>query len=36
LADVVWGNHDAIDHGLASLGEVRTLREWFAGWQDRP
>jgi len=36
LADVVWGNHAAIDHGLAGLGEVRTLREWFAGWQERP
>lgn len=35
LADVVWGNHDAIDHGLAGLGEVRTLSEWFGGWQGR-
>ncbi|EXI75669.1 MAG TPA: YkgJ family cysteine cluster protein [Candidatus Accumulibacter phosphatis] len=33
LADVVWGNHDAIDHQLAGLGEVRTLSEWFACWQ---
>ncbi len=35
LADVVWGNYDAIDHGLAGLGEVRTLSEWFGGWQGR-
>ena len=30
LADVVWGNHDAIDQRLAGLGEVRALDEWFA------
>jgi Fe-S-cluster containining protein len=30
LADVVWGNHDAIDQRLGALGEVRTLSEWFA------
>ena len=30
LADVVWGNHDAIDRRLACLGEVRALDEWFA------
>lgn len=30
LADVVWGNHDAIDRRLASLGESRSLTEWFA------
>ena len=29
LADVVWGNHDAIDQRLAGLGEVRALDEWF-------
>lgn len=33
LADVVWGNHDAIDHRLASLGESRTLTEWFTRWE---
>ena len=33
LADVVWGNHDAIDHRLAGLGETRTLTEWFERWQ---
>ena len=32
LADVVWGNHDAIDRRLAGLGETRTLSEWFARW----
>lgn len=32
LADVVWGNHDAIDQRLASLGESRALTEWFAAW----
>lgn len=29
LADVVWGNHDAIDRRLSKLGEVRSLAEWF-------
>ena len=33
LADVVWGNHDAIDQRLAGLGEVRALNEWFACWE---
>lgn len=32
LADVVWGNHDAIDQRLASLGERRALTAWFAEW----
>lgn len=32
LADVVWGNHDAIDQRLAGLGEIRTLTDWFARW----
>ena len=30
LADVVWGNHDAIDQRLIGLGESRPLTEWFA------
>lgn len=30
LSDVVWGNHDAIDHRLASLGATRPLTDWFA------
>ena len=34
LADVVWGNHDAIDHGLANLGDARPLTEWFACWRS--
>lgn len=33
LADVVWGNHDAIDRQLADLGESRSLGEWFALWR---
>lgn len=33
LADVVWGNHDAIDRRLAGLGESRALTEWFAAWR---
>jgi Fe-S-cluster containining protein len=37
LADVVWGNHDAIDQGLAGLGETRSLSEWLALWpHDQP
>lgn len=33
LADVVWGNHDAIDQRLTGLGESRPLTEWFARWE---
>lgn len=33
LADVVWGNHDAVDQQLAKLGESRLLTDWFAAWQ---
>ncbi|MRR52109.1 MAG: YkgJ family cysteine cluster protein [Rhodocyclaceae bacterium] len=33
LADVVWGNHDAIDQRLAGMGESRPLTEWFAAWK---
>ena len=32
LADVVWGNHDAIDLRLAGLGESRALTYWFERW----
>jgi uncharacterized protein len=32
LAEVVWGNHDAIDQRLSGLGEVHSLSEWFARW----
>jgi Fe-S-cluster containining protein len=31
-ADVVWGNHDAIDQQLADLGESRALNDWFERW----
>lgn len=31
-ADVVWGNHDAIDQQLADLGESRALTDWFERW----
>ncbi len=34
LADVVWGNHDAIDRRLAELGEKRLLTEWFTRWEN--
>lgn len=34
LADVVWGNHDAIDHRLAGLGESRALTDWFEHWDS--
>lgn len=33
LNDVMWGNHDAIDHHLAALGETRALTEWFTHWE---
>ncbi len=33
-AEVVWGNHDAIDRRLAGLGVARDLTEWFADWDD--
>lgn len=29
LADVVWGNHDAVDQHLTGLGERRPVHEWF-------
>jgi len=29
LADVVWGNHDAVDQRLGKMGESRALTEWF-------
>jgi Fe-S-cluster containining protein len=34
LADVVWGNHDAIDQRLGDLGESRALTEWFSNWEN--
>jgi Fe-S-cluster containining protein len=34
LVDVVWGNHDAIDHRLGGLGEILALTEWFVRWEN--
>jgi Fe-S-cluster containining protein len=34
LTDVVWGNHDAIDHRLADLGEIHALTDWFEHWDS--
>jgi Fe-S-cluster containining protein len=33
-AEVVWGNQDAIDHRLGSMGHTRDLTDWFAEWQN--
>ncbi|MGR9087171.1 MAG: YkgJ family cysteine cluster protein [Gammaproteobacteria bacterium] len=33
-SDAVWGNHDAIDRRLNSLGDTRELTEWFERWQN--
>jgi len=33
--DVMWGNHERIDHDLGSGSNVRTLREWFSR-RDNP
>jgi Fe-S-cluster containining protein len=32
LADVVWGNHDAVDQQLSGQGEARALTDWFWRW----
>jgi Fe-S-cluster containining protein len=29
LPDVIWGNHNAVDHTLTTLSETRTLTDWF-------
>ena len=34
LADVLWGNHDAIDQRLTAMGESRSLNEWFERWDS--
>jgi len=34
LADVVWGNHDAIDQRLTEEGEIRALTDWFTRWEN--
>jgi Fe-S-cluster containining protein len=36
LSDVVWGNHDAVDQRLGTLGEVRSLTEWFQSRHQNP
>jgi Fe-S-cluster containining protein len=33
LADVVWGNHEAIEYRLQTLGERRPLTAWFTPMQ---
>lgn len=33
LADVVWGNHDAVDRELGGQGQARALTDWFACWR---
>ena len=33
LAEVVWGNHDAIDRRLGELGELKELTAWFMQWR---
>ncbi len=33
-AEVVWGNHDAVDRRLCGLGDTLDLIEWFASWKD--
>ena len=34
LADVVWGNQDAVDRQLGGFGETRSLVEWFGRWDQ--
>lgn len=34
LADVVWGNQDAVDRQLRGFGETRSLVEWFSCWEE--
>jgi len=33
LPDVIWGNHDAIDQRLATMGGKRALTDWFSEWE---
>ena len=35
LADVIWGNQDAVDRELGRFGETRSLVEWFARAHER-
>lgn len=32
LADVVWGNHDAVERRLHATGDARPLTVWFQNW----
>ena len=34
LAEVIWGNHDAIDFQLAAFGKPLALSEWFKRWEN--
>lgn len=34
LADVVWGNQDAVARQLRGFGETRSLVEWFGRWDE--
>jgi Fe-S-cluster containining protein len=34
LADVIWGNQDAVDRASRGLGETRSLVEWFVHWRE--
>ena len=34
MAEVIWGNHEAIDTRLSEQGETRTLTAWFARWKN--
>lgn len=36
LADVIWGNQDAVDQALAAQGEQRLLTDWYAAWRAGP
>lgn len=29
LSEVIWGNHEVVERQLASLGETRSLSDWF-------
>lgn len=33
LDQVIWGNHEVIEHALARLGPQRSLTAWFEDWQ---
>ena len=35
LSDVIWGNHDVIDHQLNGQGKICALTEWFERWENK-